>query len=644
MSEAVVTLEVKTGGAIKSLQMSESEFKKLEAAAQKAGVAVTDVFTPARASASGFEAELRKATAQLEGGLIRSLAQAKGAAAVFGRAMEEAVTDEERQKFARLRHETDLLGNSMMRSTGTNRSAEQSLLSLGFALNDAQQFSYGFAQGVRGISNNLPGLITGLAGVEGGVKGLWTAIKGPSGVLLALNAVLTAAAILGPKLEEAFGSGSEAAKRLKEAAQDAFDAITTFDLGLPGVTINRENIGQVISGTQFQIQGLEEAQRFFTQGHSVFDIDQASFGAQQAIRQVLDQQKEIRIVDRNVVTEQLGIERERLEKLKEQQRVLEQQAQTIEVLLQRGAQPSRSGSGSTGTGGGSRTPILSRSIPSLARFGGTRGPARTEFNIAGLEGLSPERLQELAQQIRTIPPVAAQAGEEIETSMLGWINNNQDKIQQFAQVAQQAFGALGQYLQGQHQARMQEIATQKNADLDAIAARLEADNLSESQRTSLLAQRAKIEDKYRKEENAEKRKAAKRDRDLQLFEIAINTASAVVEALPNVPLSIAVGVLGAIQEGIVLATPIPKFAKGGVMGSTGMALVGEQGPELVRLPGGSRVFDNRTSERMLAIDYDRLGASVAKAIEAHPPQIVARAANAALDRYGSLYSGIGGTK
>jgi hypothetical protein len=45
---------------------------------------------------------------------------------------------------------------------------------------------------------------------------------------------------------------------------------------------------------------------------------------------------------------------------------------------------------------------------------------------------------------------------------------------------------------------------------------------------------------------------------------------------------------------------LPKLATGGHILSGGMAIVGERGPELVNLPGGSTVFDNRTSRRAAA--------------------------------------------
>ena len=63
-----------------------------------------------------------------------------------------------------------------------------------------------------------------------------------------------------------------------------------------------------------------------------------------------------------------------------------------------------------------------------------------------------------------------------------------------------------------------------------------------------------------------------------------NAAGNVTSALKSIPgLG---GVVGGIQS------VIPHFAAGGVMGTGGMALVGEQGPELVYLPSGARVSPN----------------------------------------------------
>jgi phage-related tail protein len=62
----------------------------------------------------------------------------------------------------------------------------------------------------------------------------------------------------------------------------------------------------------------------------------------------------------------------------------------------------------------------------------------------------------------------------------------------------------------------------------------------------------------------------------------------------GLPKDISISVLGKH-----IGFTIPGFAKGGVAPG-GLAWVGEQGPELVNLPRGSRVHSNRDSERMAA--------------------------------------------
>ena len=50
--------------------------------------------------------------------------------------------------------------------------------------------------------------------------------------------------------------------------------------------------------------------------------------------------------------------------------------------------------------------------------------------------------------------------------------------------------------------------------------------------------------------------------------------------------------------GLLLAKLNP-FANGGVVGS-GLQLVGEKGPEIVKLPTGSRVHSNRDSKKIMS--------------------------------------------
>lgn len=61
------------------------------------------------------------------------------------------------------------------------------------------------------------------------------------------------------------------------------------------------------------------------------------------------------------------------------------------------------------------------------------------------------------------------------------------------------------------------------------------------------------------------RKQAIRDKAIAVFQSLIATAVGVSKALPNIPLSIAVAALGAIQTAAILATPLPGAESGGLI-------------------------------------------------------------------------------
>ena len=104
------------------------------------------------------------------------------------------------------------------------------------------------------------------------------------------------------------------------------------------------------------------------------------------------------------------------------------------------------------------------------------------------------------------------------------------------------------------------------------------------------AAREQIEERFDKRQKEIKTKQAKNDRAAALFDIGIATAVAVVKALPNIPLSLVIGALGATQALAVAATPLPEF-KDGVTGfDGGLAIINDQKgssyKETVRTPDG----------------------------------------------------------
>ena len=122
----------------------------------------------------------------------------------------------------------------------------------------------------------------------------------------------------------------------------------------------------------------------------------------------------------------------------------------------------------------------------------------------------------------------------------------------------------------------------------------------------------KIEEETEKRRQELERQRAIREKAATLFNIALNTASAIVEALPNIPLSVFVGALG-VAEGIAAATaPLPFFEGALVKGSDrGVnALIGEQNRDEIVFPleEGVGLFIDGLMERLSEIELPTFAA------------------------------------
>ena len=71
-----------------------------------------------------------------------------------------------------------------------------------------------------------------------------------------------------------------------------------------------------------------------------------------------------------------------------------------------------------------------------------------------------------------------------------------------------------------------------------------------------------IEERSQKKIAELRAKQARNEKAQAIFSTIINTARAVVGALPNIPLSVIIGSLGAAQTAAIAARPIPRFARG----------------------------------------------------------------------------------
>ena len=149
-------------------------------------------------------------------------------------------------------------------------------------------------------------------------------------------------------------------------------------------------------------------------------------------------------------------------------------------------------------------------------------------------------------------------------------------------LSAQGVDALFQLNNFKFEKELQQLQVEKDA-------RLDNENLT-------LEERAAIEAEYTKKSNEIKAKQAKSDKLNALFQIAINTAMGVTNALskvvtaPLVPFIIA---QGAIQAALVAAQPIPEYAKG-TLSTPERFIAGEAGSELMEKNGMSYLVSEPT--------------------------------------------------
>jgi len=131
---------------------------------------------------------------------------------------------------------------------------------------------------------------------------------------------------------------------------------------------------------------------------------------------------------------------------------------------------------------------------------------------------------------------------------------------QIAQAIGNAFGSLADALKKQGDARIEFVQ-------QAAADELEAINNSAKTEREKQRQREALELRTSRKVAEEKTKQARLDKQLALFNAIINTAAAIMKAGgPFTPIGALTAIAGAAQIATIAAQPIPKFAKGGLIG------------------------------------------------------------------------------
>lgn len=175
-------------------------------------------------------------------------------------------------------------------------------------------------------------------------------------------------------------------------------------------------------------------------------------------------------------------------------------------------------------------------------------------------------LKELSNLERELSDLSLQTTKANEQKKLDAILATLDKVRN---TANDVFGVIDGLLNANLTSQKNALEEQNKKNEQKAARDIEIVNASGDSEERKAARVALINDRLAKqkqqiadrEKNAELQKA-RFDKAKAIFDIVVSTASAVVKALPNIPLSIAVGALGLAQLGIALGTPLPKFFRG----------------------------------------------------------------------------------
>lgn len=191
------------------------------------------------------------------------------------------------------------------------------------------------------------------------------------------------------------------------------------------------------------------------------------------------------------------------------------------------------------------------------------------------------------------------------------LQNTQEMFDAIAGAAVQLFSTLNQLSNANLQNRIADLEDERDSQISAIDA--QQSNLEENRNKDLISQRTyekqsevlknqriATEKRINDAIKAEKRKAAEREKALAIFEATLNFYKAILVATSAAPppfnavLAAISAALAGVQLAATIATPLPAFKHGTKSKqSSGLAIVGEEGEEIVNLPSGAQVLPHR---------------------------------------------------
>jgi TP901 family phage tail tape measure protein len=167
-----------------------------------------------------------------------------------------------------------------------------------------------------------------------------------------------------------------------------------------------------------------------------------------------------------------------------------------------------------------------------------------------------------------------------------------DRMNEYLTQVGEMFGSMNTIATNYSNTRVQEAEQQNEQEKAALDKRLKSGLMSQKQYDDKVA---KLDADLAAKKAEETRKQAERQKALSVFEIALNTATAIMKIWAEVPkmdfgvstvaLTAVAAAMGALQLGAVLSEPLPKARKGGKI----KGAKHEQGGVLVETEGEERI-------------------------------------------------------
>lgn len=198
-----------------------------------------------------------------------------------------------------------------------------------------------------------------------------------------------------------------------------------------------------------------------------------------------------------------------------------------------------------------------------------KGKADTaSFQFAEAIKLSNVELEKIPETLESIADIEPEGLKSFNEAFFSFSEEFRNSLMNTFSEITNIIGGVGALFGQMHQKQLTELEMVRETEL----ANIEAMAISEEEKNERILESDK---KFEKKKAELEKKRARRVKAVALMEAVVNVAAAVVKSLPNLPLAIATGALGAAQIATIASTPLPAFADGGIISGPTIGLMGE---------------------------------------------------------------------